>query len=258
MTKLRVAGCLVVGAVLFFCGLTSGATFLATGPFTLLFGWVPFALDAAERVRPSPGTVATVAGCAVAILGGGHFFARWLRREMRPLEEPWRLRWTLSIGAIATAVFGAGISAVGVVHQTAWLATSPEPLIQGGSRSRVNEVNAIGALRTIGLSQEVFREQDKERDGVLDYGTLEELAAADLVDPILGAGTKQGYFFVVGPSTTTPELRWFAAAGPAIPGTTGKRWFFANGGVIYYSVEGPIRFDRATCAALGSVVPIGR
>lgn len=102
----------------------------------------------------------------------------------------------------------------------------------------------IGALKTIGTSQSLFREGDKDRDGVLDYGTLTELAQQDLVDSVLGAGTKQGYTFLAAPSPLTPEFLWFAIANPVQPGVTGDRYFLTtHEGVIYY------RANRAFTAA---------
>ena len=65
------------------------------------------------------------------------------------------------------------------------------------ARKHGNEASAIGALKTIGTSEAIFREGDKERDGNLDYGMLSELGSTGLVDAVLGAGTKQGYIFQV-------------------------------------------------------------
>ena len=45
------------------------------------------------------------------------------------------------------------------------------------ARKNGNETAAIGALKTLGSAQALFRESDKENDGNLDYGTLSELAS---------------------------------------------------------------------------------
>src|SRR5205814_1086163 len=63
------------------------------------------------------------------------------------------------------------------------------------ARKHGNEASAIGALKTIGTCEAMFREGDKERDGNLDYGMLSELSRTNLVDTVLGSGTKQGYLF---------------------------------------------------------------
>lgn len=99
---------------------------------------------------------------------------------------------------------------------------------------------AIGALKTIGTSQSLFREQDKDGDDTLDYGTLAELSSASLVDAVLGSGTKQGYLFASGPGTAEPEFLWWATATPtAETRSADPRTFFANHeGLIWYTTTG--------------------
>jgi hypothetical protein len=98
------------------------------------------------------------------------------------------------------------------------------------------EANAIGALKTLQSSQTLFREGDKEKDGLADYATLNELSDTTLVDGVLGSGRKQGYVFTCRPSLDTPELLWFATANPERPGESGDRYFCTNhDGIIYYT-----------------------
>jgi Ca-activated chloride channel family protein len=115
------------------------------------------------------------------------------------------------------------------------------------TRQHGNEAAAIGALKTLATSQSIYREGDKDQNGNLDYGTLEELARTGLVDSVLGAGTKQGYQFEVHKSTKNPEYLWFAVARPTTPGSTGDRFFYTNqAGVIFYSTT-PFDVDPETC-----------
>ncbi len=103
------------------------------------------------------------------------------------------------------------------------------------------EAAPIGALKTINTSQTLFREGDKDGDGVLDYGTLAELEQTGLIDSGLGSGTKQGYLFVVQPSPTEPEYRWAAVANPVALGETGDRAFATDqSGSVYYRLNGTI------------------
>ena len=117
-----------------------------------------------------------------------------------------------------------------------------------------NDNAAIGALKMMGAAQDIFRESDREGDGILDFGTLSELSSAGprrsygLLDQVLGSGTKQGYLFECSYSATTSELLWFATARPAIPGVTGKPYFATNHtGVIHYSLTAPIPMNTDDC-----------
>jgi hypothetical protein len=137
------------------------------------------------------------------------------------------------------------------------------------ARKNGNEAGAIGSLKTISAAQALFREGDKDEDGVLDYGTLGELSTAGsyggLVDSVLGSGVKYGYVFNASPSTTTCEFLWFATASPSKPGTTGDRYFATNHeGVTYFSVTSPIPMNTDDCTLPqdrlqpGDISPIGR
>ena len=129
------------------------------------------------------------------------------------------------------------------------------------ARKHGNEAAAIGALKTISISQSLFREADKEQDGMLDYGTLTELGNSRLVDMVLASGTKQGYLFDTWPSAQTSEFLWFATASPAFPADTGDRYFCMNHEwVIYYSMEGGLqRSDIGPdCAIPSGWSPVGK
>ena len=64
------------------------------------------------------------------------------------------------------------------------------------ARKSGNETAAIGSHKTISAAQALFRESDKEGDGENDYGSLTELSSnGQLIDSLLGSGTKQGYEF---------------------------------------------------------------
>lgn len=106
-------------------------------------------------------------------------------------------------------------------------ATAIPQLIE--ARKSSNESAAIGSLRTIATAQEIFRDQDKDGNGVLDYAaTLQDLFEhGDLVDDVLGSGTKQGYLFAL-EATENRLLRWAARASPIFFGLTAGRSFFID------------------------------
>jgi prepilin-type N-terminal cleavage/methylation domain-containing protein len=128
------------------------------------------------------------------------------------------------------------------------------------ARKHGNEASAIGALKTIMNTEQMFREKDAERDGNLDYGMLSELASAMELDPVLGSGTKQGYYFLATYSFSTSEFLWFAVGNPVIPGSTGDRYFCTNGvGVIYYTSAGALSLDTNSCFLPNNgVIPVGK
>ncbi len=93
------------------------------------------------------------------------------------------------------------------------------------------------------------------------YGTLKELGEAGstgLIDSVLASGTKNGYLFKLRASPTHPEFMWMASASPALPKTTGDRWFVTNHeGVTYYSTQGEIPLNDE-CKIPAGLQPVGR
>jgi prepilin-type N-terminal cleavage/methylation domain-containing protein len=117
------------------------------------------------------------------------------------------------------------------------------------ARKGSNEAAAIGALRTLTTAQSIFREGDKDKNGVLDYATsLTQLNTSNLVDSVLSSGTKQGYVFSL-PTSPDSRFQWSAQAVPANPGKSGDRSFFVD-------ESGVIRFSTTTTVGSTST-PIG-
>jgi hypothetical protein len=148
-------------------------------------------------------------------------------------------------GAADLAILGA-LLAVGSVAALPWLTDEGRGWwrARGGDQERA----AIGALKMICTAETLFREGDKEGDGTLDYGTLDELGRASLVDAVLASGEKEGYRFEARPSTSTPEFLWKAVANPIEPeGYGGQRRSFAVDwtGVIYYTTGQELEVDDA-------------
>lgn len=134
----------------------SGAAILVELPLVLAFGWIVFLRDNIVRLTLNPLRVAEAAAC-IAVLGlGGHFFARWLYRQMVPdAVRAWRPGWTAAgLGAVLL-LFVAGVGTIGITHQAAWLFTDPNPLVANGytdytTRARISEVIiSASAARTL-------------------------------------------------------------------------------------------------------------
>ncbi|MBX3471052.1 MAG: hypothetical protein KF878_29645 [Planctomycetes bacterium] len=194
------------------------------------------------------GALATIA-CGLAIplfvaLGEG----RWVQPRVDP-QAP-----RAATGEARPAIAGGGLVVLGLLSVFGLF----DPMVY---RGRPSEAMAIGALKTIATSQTIFREGDKDGDGVLAYAaSLAELSRAGLVDPVLGWGVKQGYVFRVLRSATTPEYLWIAAADPLPSG--GDRSFVINHrGVIHYrrTDDGaPAALDAETCEVPAGWAQVGK
>jgi hypothetical protein len=122
-----------------------------------------------------------------------------------------------------------------------------------------NEGQAIGALKTIRVAQDRFRDLDLDRDGVADYGTLAELLKADLISSSLGSGSQAGYLFEVTQRVSGSEFVWFAAAAPEVPGTTGDRYFVSDHrGITFFTTQERFLVNSTDFAIPPNVRPVGR
>lgn len=106
-----------------------------------------------------------------------------------------------------------------------------------------NESAAMGALKTLGSAQTLYREGDKDNNKVLDFApNLKALGDIGLIDSVLATGTKYEYTFVVSRPEDKEARRflWMATASPVEPGKSGDRYFVTTQeGVIYYTTTGP-------------------
>jgi prepilin-type N-terminal cleavage/methylation domain-containing protein len=91
-------------------------------------------------------------------------------------------------------------------------------------RKGANEEAAIGALRTITTAQSLFREGDKDGNGVVDYApTLHALATAGLIPPSLATGRDHGYSYNI--TATEDRMHWSGTAVPAAIDRSGDHVF---------------------------------
>ncbi len=105
------------------------------------------------------------------------------------------------------------------------------------SKAAANEASAISSLRHLVTSEITY----SATTGSGSYATaLTDLSAAELIDSVLGAGSKDGYTFVVAGTANT----FTVTAEPTTPGTTGNRYFFAD-------QSGVIRASTLQQAAVG-------
>jgi hypothetical protein len=96
----------------------------------ILFGWVMFIQRVIPAVKINPSSLLTMLVCLAGVLALGQWLGGYLMREISRtsgMERVWRFRWTLlATGAIVLS-FVAGTAAVGIAHQSAWLAREDGP-----------------------------------------------------------------------------------------------------------------------------------
>jgi type IV pilus assembly protein PilA len=104
------------------------------------------------------------------------------------------------------------------------------------SRRAANEGSAQSSLRTLHSAQGTYQ----VTAGSGNYGSLAQLAAQNLIDPVLKLGSKSGYNFAVTPTALvagTSPATFFATGVPQVTsgvGQTGTRRFgISTDGVMH-------------------------
>ncbi|MDF1662169.1 MAG: hypothetical protein P1V97_10375 [Planctomycetota bacterium] len=115
-------------------------------------------------------------------------------------------------------------------------------LKEGGS-VKDNELAAIESLKLLKRAQKSFREEDKDGDGTLNYGSLKALYKTGLIDRLLGEGTRMGFVFKLllgSAGDKKGEYLYSLTATPVKQGVSGARAFYLDQtGVIRVSAKGP-------------------
>ena len=124
------------------------------------------------------------------------------------------------------------------------------------SRRAANEGSAQSSLRTIHSSEATYQ----ATAGNGSFGSLAMLDTADLVDPVLGTGTKSGYNFTI-PTIVPPSVgvqaQFFAQGDPqtdAGASQSGTRHFcITEDGVMRGAAATAAVANRAACDALNAL-----
>ncbi|MGC3970825.1 MAG: hypothetical protein QM775_26885 [Pirellulales bacterium] len=91
----------------------------------LVAGWTRFIRLTLSQATPDPKALFTGVAATVLFMLLMQSFCSWLYKHVRSTENTaWRWRWTFCLTTLVLAAFVAGISAIGVVHQTSWLVLS--------------------------------------------------------------------------------------------------------------------------------------
>jgi type IV pilus assembly protein PilA len=113
------------------------------------------------------------------------------------------------------------------------------------SKIAANEASAVGSLRTLNAAcinySAAWGTGFPVSLAFLGPGKPATATAADLIDSRVAGGTKSGYVltYVSGTPTNGKIPTYTISASPAVPGTSGGRYFFTDqSGVIRYNTAG--------------------
>jgi hypothetical protein len=126
--------------------------FLGTIPFQLvgllLFGWFTFLGRTIPQLTFNWEIAldATVA-LALALFGLHRILCWWVKQRGEDVAK-WRFGWTAKITVMVLLLFAASISAVGIVHQIAWLCREPNVIVMIGRGPQILELSNAQQLAT--------------------------------------------------------------------------------------------------------------
>jgi hypothetical protein len=152
------------GVFLVLFGLLVMEAFFGMIPFELLglllFGWVAFLGRTIPQITFN-WEIALDAAVALALaLFGLHRIFCWWTKQRGEETAKWRFGWTAKITVMVLLLFAASISAVGIVHQIAWLCREPHVIVMGGRSRQVLEL--IGAKQLVTAST-LYAVDNKDR-----------------------------------------------------------------------------------------------
>lgn len=134
---------------------------------TLLFGWIPFASRVIPEVEVNWALLGIGIASWVGIVSILHYLCCWWKTQSDPgTDDPfsWRLSSSLSISLLIVVMFCAGLAAVGVTHQVAWLIRSPNDwFVQkiGATKSISEDFDLTNQLRSIDLGMRNYAAQHR-------------------------------------------------------------------------------------------------
>ena len=109
------------------------------------------------------------------------------------------------------------------------------------ARMAAYESAAIATLRSYHSAQQVYREQDKDGNGTLDYAdTNQRLVSAGLLDERFNSTIAyyQGYSHTLPANSRTTLFTWCRVSSPEKFGDSGSKYYFIDQtGVVRYSVS---------------------
>lgn len=120
--------------------------------FYLAVGWLLFLVRRAQEVTIDWASVGFAAVAGVLFVLGLHRLLVSLAKGRRGEEKTaWRFKRSLAAAALAMVMFIAGVSMVGLAHQTVWMFTDPEPVLGLDSQAFIRMTSA-NHMRQMGIA----------------------------------------------------------------------------------------------------------
>jgi type IV pilus assembly protein PilA len=126
------------------------------------------------------------------------------------------------------------------------------------SRRAANEGSAQASIRTMHSAETTY----KSSAGNGNYGDRTDLMNADMIDAVLGAGSKSGYTFAATPDNTVPRnTNFYATAVPldtaAVTRTGNRSFCIAEDGVLRGKVTDTAAADHGAATTDATWPPLG-
>jgi prepilin-type processing-associated H-X9-DG protein len=159
---------LVVLVLLLFLGLSWPVELV----LYLLLGWALFLVRVGQQIEYDWPTIALSIGLTAVFAFGLHRLLAWLYSSYRDGNDvvtlaqrtsasgngaSWSTRWTAAVVTMVLMLFVAGTSTVGITHQIFWLATSPGPLFQSGTREAALRNQSLNQLKQLAIGAQDYQ-----------------------------------------------------------------------------------------------------
>lgn len=186
----------------------------------LVFGWIRFLRDNVLALDPNPLRIVEAVVSIAALAVGGHYGLRWLHAQVSPgAAQPWRRRWTAAALGGVLLLFVAGVATIGITHQTAWLFTSNQPMVESdAARWRLSTV-LIGTQPYVERVGETWKRTGRLPESDAEAGApafaspnedvrLIAIGRGGAVTIYLGPRIAEGGVVVRTPEPRDGELQW--------------------------------------------------
>lgn len=137
-------------------------------PIQLVIGWIVFLIRSIQEMSVDWDGIVIGFVCTALLVVGVHSFGAWLTRHRAanlPVDAPkpeWKWGVTYALVGVVALMFVAGISAIGITHQSYWLMTSPERWFESsGLRQASARVQSMYNLKQVSIGAHAEHDMSK-------------------------------------------------------------------------------------------------